>query len=692
MGRIALFIIMVALSNVFVINAHESTETDTITDRKLREVTVTARKSEYIAPGVMKITPMPTQKRLASTAAQLLANMNMAMFKVNENDQTVSLANGQGVKVFINGRAAGKEELKGFRPAMVRYMLVLDNPEDAKYGGAQHVIDYIMREETGGYAKLGVAETFLNGSEFDGDIYTKYNSGKITYSLFVNGWRKTERHGGVMESETMRLADDNFVSRVSDVTSYKKNSWSVPFTGKLSYSSKRFMMDQTLGYSHDSYPTSLEVIGKRNYGLGTAASDYTEGGNAQSNNVRWNSWYYFMFPKAYSLSVSTVLDHSHNRSLTTYNGPGAAFENRAQENSYIYSVTANATKRFGTKHILRLMAGYMFTRSVIDYHSSSNTEYGHPSYDATLNYMFMLPSFNFSVSGGFNHMLTNTNGVRTKHTIPAVSADLGVRTGKTSRLSGYFQYKTGATGATVYNSEIIRWDEMKYLTGDPNIATERRMMAGVSWNWNPNNSFSLFPYVNYSGIFDRIMLVYSPYGDGLLMQWQNVGNFKRMETGVSTSYSMAKGKLSVSATPKMLNFFSVGTTIRSYNAFAMDLGAMMMVGNFRLTANWGAVQKSMDDDGATNRLPSRFDAGASWMKGAWSISLKLSNPFRSNWKAGSKNLTTRYYDYAQVNYGIEYHRSCMVTASYTFDYGKKKVDHVQEVRREAYSNSAILKK
>ena len=356
-------------------------------------------------------------------------------------------------------------------------------------------------------------------------------------------------------------------------------------------------------------------------------------------------------------------------------------------------LSASASKKFGSKHSLRLDSYFMYIRSIIDYFTGNeNTVYKHPTYDAMLTYSFMLPSFNLSMFGGINHGTTNTNGVRTKQNTPATGASFGLKTGKTSYLSGYFQYKTGGTGASAYNSEILRWDEIKYFTGDPNITTESRMLTGLSWSWNPSNRFSLYPYMSYSEIFDRITLVYSPYQSGLLMQWQNVGNYKRLESGVNASYSLLKGRLSLNANPKALNFFSLGTATRSYSAFAMDLGAMYMAGNFRFTANWATIQKTLGTDGEKNRLPSRFDIGASWFKGAWSVGLKLANIFRSNWNAGSTSLATRYYEYDRHNLGVDYHRSCMVSATYTFDYGKKKVDHTQDIRREAYSNSAILKK
>ncbi len=685
------------LCGISVLHTYGNEVNDTISDRKFGEVVVTAKKSEIIAPGIIKLTPMPMQKRLASTAAQLLANMNMAMFKINETEQTINLADGQGVALFINGRAATKEELKGLRPTSVRYLLVLDNPEDPKYGGAQHVIDYILKDEVGGYAKISVSETFLNGSETDGDIYTKFNDGKLTYSFFANGWQKATRHGGADEKEVFNLMSDPpcypvTINRVTEISDYKKDSWSVPLTGKLSYSSKKFMMDQTIGYSHDSYPSTLKEAGFRKFNEGNDGN-YEESRKAQSNNVKWNGWYYFIFPRSFSLSVSTVVDHSHNKSLSTFDGAWTSFENKAKENSYIYMVSANASKRFGSKHSLRLDSYFMYTRSVIDYFTdNANTVYRHPSYDATLTYSFMLPSFNLSVFGGINHSTTNTNGVRTKRNTPATGASFGLKTGKKGYLSGYFQYKTGGTGASAYNSEVLRWDEIKYFTGDPNITTERRMLAGLSWSWNPSNKFSLYPYVSYSEIFDRITLVYSPYASGVLMQWQNVGNYKRLESGVNASYSLLNGKLSLNANPKALDFFSLGTDTKSYSAFAMDLGAMYMSGNFRFTANWATIQKALGTDGEKNRLPSRFDIGASWFKGAWSISMKLANLFRSNWKAGSSSLVTHYYEYNRVDLGTDYHRACMLSATYTFDYGKKKVDHSQDVRREAYRNSAILKK
>lgn len=669
---------------------------DTISDRRFGEVVVTAKKSEIIAPGVMKLTPMPAQKRLASTAGQLLANLNMAMFKINEHDQSVVLADGQTVALFINGHSATKEELKGLRPTSVRYMLVLDNPTDTKYGGAQHVIDYILKEETGGYAKVSLSETFLNGSETDGDVFTKFSKGRLTYSFFANGWENTARHGGTRENEVFNLMSNPpcypvTVKRSSDVSGYKKDAWSVPVTGKLSYSSKRFIMNQTIGYSHDSYPSSLEQHGLRRYGE-TNVTEFAESQKGQSNNVKWNGWYYFMLPKSYTLSVATVIDHSHNKSLSVYDGNMTSFENRAKENSYIYMLSAAASKQFGSKHSLMLNTYFMYTRSVIDYFTGSNTVYRHPSYDAMLTYSFMLPTFNFSVFGGINHGTTNTNGVRTERNTPAAGGSFGLKTGKTSRLSGYFQYKTGGTGSAAYNSEILRWDELKYFTGDPNIVSEQRMLAGLSWNWNPSNKFSLYPYMSYLEIFDRITMQYSLYKGGILMQWQNVGNYKRLESGVNASYSVLNGKLSFNANPKALNFFSLGTAPRSYSAFAMDLGAMYMIGNFRLDANWGAVQKELSQDGEKSRLPSKFDIGASWYKGAWSVSLRLANLFRSNWNTGSTSLVTHYYEYERHNLGTDYHRSCMVSATYTFDYGKKKVDHSQDARREAYSNSAILKK
>ena len=109
--------------------------------RALDEVTVEAAR-QYVTPEKAVYIPEEKQKKASSDAVALLARMSIPSLRVNALQQTVSTAAGQDVKIFIDFLPATSDDITGMRMKDVRRVEVLDYPDDPRFHGAEHVVNF----------------------------------------------------------------------------------------------------------------------------------------------------------------------------------------------------------------------------------------------------------------------------------------------------------------------------------------------------------------------------------------------------------------------------------------------------------------------------------------------------------------------------------------------------------------------
>lgn len=672
---------------------------DTVTETEgkhteLKELTVTARTVRMTAPGAYRLTPLPEQKRLASNLIQVISNMNLSMLAIDEGTNTVRMSNGEGCAIYINGIAATPQEIQGMLPSMIRYAELLDHPRDPRFQGNPHVLNFVLRDEIGGFTRISAKESFLNGNLTSVGVFNHLVRKRLAFSLFAGGTYRDIPRGGSDNTETIRGRVET--RRATSVEDFGSREWNAPLSARITYTTRKFIMNHTLGFSHDRTPHS-RISGTNTYPSSPAAigEPYDRNISEKSNVVSWGAMYYFIFPRYLSLNIVTNLNYSHNNSRNAYSSHSGDIINLAREDALSYNIMAVISKWMGYRNNLTLTAGFNGIMNRVDYYQGrGRNRYDFPGGTLMLSHTLNLSKLRFMtvVGGEVNSYRTRHDGKNGGYTEfkPVLGINLNLTLGK-SALSGYVQYKQGGLSYSAFTPDTIRQDEIIYMTGNPDLKVEKTLTGNVSWNWNATEKFSISPSVTYLCYYDRILREYSAYGDGILRRFGNAGEFRDIDARITAALNILGGRLSLNGNMGLERYFSSRTRIGGINAFYGTLSATCRTGDFRLRAEYDSPRRSLSPvTGAKSKIPSAYSLGASWYHGAWTVGLSLDNIFRTSWKTGESILLSPVYDVRRTEWGIDRHACCTLTASFNFGYGKKtKPDN--ELGRAAYGNSSILK-
>lgn len=95
-------------------------------------------------------------------------------------------------------------------------------------------------------------------------------------------------------------------------------------------------------------------------------------------------------------------------------------------------------------------------------------------------------------------------------------------------------------------------------------------------------------------------------------------------------------------------------------------------------------------NGAWFKDRSAYTAVAGWGNSSWSVQARLTNPFRWNWRASKSETTSPSYDVSTTYFNTSYHCNVLLSATYTFGFGKK-IQHGNEASQQMGTSSSILK-
>jgi len=692
--RISLFLLLSALtggySSVF---AGEAAPNDTTTQSHLLdELVVTGQSIKIIGPGEARLYPLPKQKELASDLCQVIENMNVSMLTLVPNSLTVKTSSGEACSLYINGVPATTEELQNIPPSRIRHIDFLENPSDARFQGQRYVLNFILRTDIGGVTKISAKEQTLDGNLTDGGIFTMLNSGKVNAYLFAGGNVSSYRHGGETAEESFRIPGQPEVGRVSGIDGFRQRKWSIPVSARISYQSPKFITSHTLGYAHDRNPYT-ESRGFLRYGAGSQFHDssYLSSSQEKTNMMNWNGLYTFYFPNYASLNVTTSIQYSHSNTVSGYNTDGLSITNPARENAAIYSATAYFSKWLNYKHMLSASAYAGIGDYRINYYTDGEiTKYLTPYASLSLIHYYNGTNVRLTTTLGVEYTNPQINGIKTPSTLPVIGLNGNVKLGN-GWLSAYSQYKGGAVSASATTPVVQRRNELMYFTGNPDLKPQKHLMAGAGWDWIASGKLTLSPNIRYIQFFDRLLQTYTPYEEGLLSTWENVGDIRQLTTSLTAALNLFGSKLGLRAMVKMDNYFASHAIYSDIHSLSGNVSVNYVLGNVRLNAYYSTPSRSMGSYYDSKiKTPSSYYLRATWYRGPWSAGITLSNLFRDSWKISETSLRSQYYDCNSTDFGTGYHRSCTLTLSYSFGFGKK-VTPDQELNRSVYGNSAIMK-
>lgn len=235
---------MTASSVMAQAEAPDSTKT-----QKLDEVVVEAQL-QHTSATVSTYLPTKRQKNAAQTGPELLNHMAIPQLGLVSGN-AVTTNSGQKVDLYIDYVPASEQDLSGMNMQDVKKVEYYDFPQDPRFQGSEHVVNFIMQKyEYGGYVKA-YANEFLISNSGQFNLYSKFQYKRMTYDLAAGSWYSHNNHmsQGIAEIYRLPQADGSMKTfeRISEPVDAKVRQQSYWPTFKATYATDKITMVNTVG-------------------------------------------------------------------------------------------------------------------------------------------------------------------------------------------------------------------------------------------------------------------------------------------------------------------------------------------------------------------------------------------------------------------------------------------------------------
>lgn len=333
----------------------------------LEEVTVEG-SSMTIKDGIKRIVPTDFHRKNSTDALVMLDKMNLSRINVDPISKSLKLNGGGAVKLYLNGREVGINEISALSPEVIRRVEYHDIPE-AKYSNADVVLDFITKQdEMGGRVYLSLWQGLYTAFGED-NVSLKFNRGASQFSLDYYLAYRDWKHLSRTYEETFFLPDKT-VSReeVGLPGHFRYNNHDLRLN--YNYLKEGFQVNVTGGVSiHNSPYEEWQSI------LHYEDRTLTLYDNSDARTLSPFAQIYFRIPLGEKRLLLTSISgrYARDRNYRVYSETGAkvdnAFENSVTGGQKSFAASALYEHRFESE---TWITGADFNRQVLRNHYTSS--------------------------------------------------------------------------------------------------------------------------------------------------------------------------------------------------------------------------------------------------------------------------------------------------------------------------------
>ncbi len=666
---------------------------------KLNEIKVRGDNAHLYSDRATFI-PTVRQKNAAQDAVDLLRQMALPLIRINPVSDVIKDNAGNSVALYINSLEATAEELEGMRTADVLRVEYLEFPTDPRFHGSPRVINFIMRQiEYGGYTKIGVDETFINGLTNRANIYTRFSYKKMTYDLCVGALNENKHHIGTSSESEYKLSSVNdetysLIRReICGNSHFQQNQY--PITISATYNAEKTQIRNQLGFTNLSTPQNgydgqLEIE-SADYDL----TEFYHSNPNRSNTVSYSGSYFFTLPRDFSLDFKPRLKYTHLNETTVYRSPLTQLNISAKENAVDFRCDLFVRKQLSQNQSLMLGANHGENINQVRYDGAEReVDKFNMTFSALLaGYQLSSGNFYMYVDAGCAFETNKINSLNKNDTYPFTHISFNYALKDKHQFSAYFQLASNTPLLSMKTSNIVQENEVYFISGNPKLKASRLTTVNLAYTWMPSNILGLSLYGFCESNYKRMLAVYEPFLDGAAIKrsYINNGDWMCAEIGLPVSFKPFDGKLQIYANPRLSMYKSTGIYRASLRHFLFSLQATYYFKNLYAQASWENRQKWMDSETPTIFTCRNYHSlTVGWSNSTWNLRVKANNLFNKGWKEGETYTTSPLFAEYMTTYGTTYHPSVDISVTYTIGYGRK-VKNDNEVSGQSSAASAILK-
>lgn len=676
---------------------------DTLAAEELQEVVVEGQNQTAKA-GKLSFIPSSTEKKVAQDGYDLLRHMSMPQISVDPINDNISYISGGKVETFINGLPASQSEVKNLKTTDVKRVEYLDYPVDPRYGGAAHVINFILKNyEWGGYTKLYANSTILSKAAVNTSVFSKFSYKKMMYDIFT-GWNyDNSHHGGSDSKETYSLIDeygDPYTAERTQITNKSRyRSWKLPVTLRATYSGNRFQAINSISYTFSETPTSFNS-GQLFTTPGSGITNiFQETAGFRSKYAGWNGMYLLYLPKNFALNLSGEFRYAHNNNSSLYetnNETDNYIDKSSKEDIYRIDLILTLNKSFSQTSGIFVKGLYKQDWNKVNYTGSYNYKdsynekylFGRVGYNAMFNKLRLLAETTIGVS------IININSKRTTHTQPSAHISMSYAPSGQHQFNMDIIYSFYDAVKNAMIPNVIQENEIMYKQGNPNLKPVSGTSLHFGYIWMPSNKLQMAAYFNGSIRNNTLTETFSHYNNGsaIIKSYDNSTSYMQGDIAANVTYKPIN-QLQLAGTLAYLPNKITGSIHRSTHHVFWSMRGTYYIKNFFISASYGYKNKSLHplNNGAVLNTPQWYTIRGGWGNGIWNVQLSANNIFRKDWSDFIVDLNTPLYS-ANVNcYGTSTHSSLNLSVTYTFSYGKHVRQGNEIGEQEAIESAAYHK-
>ncbi|MDE6380612.1 MAG: carboxypeptidase-like regulatory domain-containing protein [Muribaculaceae bacterium] len=644
--------------------------------------------------------PNARQRNASNSAFDLLRRMAIPQINVSSIHSEVTDNAGKQVKIFLNGIPAMKEEMDGLRTADVKKIEYLEYPSDARFQGAERVINIItQRYVFGGYSKITVKEGFLTGLQNREEVYSAFSYGKMHYGLYAALDNSNTHLGGVDSQEIFELNDggDSYsVVRNEKVAKFRNRTDRYPVTFQATYNSDKVQVRNAFSVSH--------VSAQENSEGSLTLHDLKENQNTcflrsqpnRTNNLSYSGYQFYVLPKDFSISLTPEFTYSHIDDSYVYEVDDSAVADRtAKEDAYKCALDLYADKSFGGRNSI---GAFFWGEATINrLHYSGDVSYDdrffrmYHSYGA--RYSFNGNPWYISADAGLSGRISEINGKRISEIGSFSHINLSYVMNRKQGVSLYFCHASGAPTVSMKSTDVLRSNEYLYITGNPDLKTTTKVWSDINYTNLFSDLFWFSAYCAYEGAFKTFVYSYDPYADGnaVIRNIINRGTNHKGNMGMKLRFNLLNNDLRLVMNPSIDIYCSKGFYNNRCVAPGLSFDAEYYLGNFNFQAYCQLKEKELEYSSNTiSESRAYYYLSAGWSNSSWNVRLMAYNLFNRGRVDYEKHQVASLYSRTVTDYGGVFHPKLSLSIVYTIGYGKK-IKRENEVGEKSGVDSAIIR-
>lgn len=644
--------------------------------------------------------PTQRQKEMSQNANDLLLHIAIPQIIVDPSTYSVKTTTGQDVSIFINGVPATQQDLTGMKTTDVKKVEFLLNPQDVRFMGAPYAVNFIMQQYAwGGYSKLSANKKFcVNDTKVS--VYSKFAYKKMTFDFSASDNYLRGYHYGSQLSEKFRFTDlygngPETVERTSNLQSSLYSTNGCDISLRALYTSNKTQVSNLLqiNTTHNPHDDRISAL----YYADAFLPQSTTQSIASNNNYTLHNDFNFFhtFCDNLALNLELTYTYSYNSSNSEYIATDINILNNAKENSRHLMLYPYVVWRPNSHNTFMLFFQGDYAPSKVDYYGNSPSRQKYDVIGSTTGLRYTYNHTKWSVGGFLSWTYANISLTGIKNIDYYPSGNIFANYSPNSKHQMEIKYAFTKFVPETYQKSptMLQQDQLVWYSGTPELYNTWHQLLTFSYTWIPNNIWRLNLYGNGFIVKDRVIPVYSPTGpEGtMLRKYMNNGDFQVATLGMNATARFLDGKLIANIHPTYQMYVATGEYPYKKHNPSCSAQLTWYFGNLYLSGWYVSPMKTFRvETPDINYNPTRYQLKIGWGKGAWNASLSAYNFLRTSWEDYHCSLSGPYYSSDRIVYGFAEHMQFQLTASYTFNYGKK-LRKENEIDGIVTPNSTILK-